>query len=52
MLADLAEIDPSHTSAWTAAGLDRRSTAASKSKSDWALGKKAGDGHTEYDGTN
>ena len=51
MLADLAAIDPNHTSAWTAAGLDTRRTAASKSKSDCALGKMAGAGHTEYDGT-
>lgn len=51
MLADLAAIDPNHTSAWTAAGLDTRRTAASKSKPDCALGKMAGAGLTEYDGT-
>jgi hypothetical protein len=51
MLADLAEIDPNHTSALTASGLENRRTAASKSKSDWDLGKMAGACHTEYDGT-
>ena len=47
MLIDLAVVDPIHTSALMAAGLDVRRTAASSSKSDWDLGTVVGAGHCE-----